>query len=75
LKYATDTFDWLYGEGAAGEPKIMSLGLHLRVIGRPGRIWAFEAFLKHVKAREDVWVATRLEMAQSFAEQYPDGGA
>ncbi len=75
LKYATDTFDWLYEEGAAGEPKIMSLGLHLRIIGRPGRIGAFEAFLKHVRAREDVWIATRLEMAQSFAEQYPAGAA
>jgi len=75
LKYATDTFDWLYEEGAAGEPKIMSLGLHLRIIGRPGRIGAFEAFLKHVRAREDVWIATRLEMAQSFAEQYPAGSA
>jgi allantoinase len=75
LKYATDTFDWLYQEGAAGEPKIMSLGLHLRVIGRPGRIGAFEAFLKHVRARQGVWVATRLEMAQSFAEQHPSGAA
>jgi len=75
LKYATDTFDWLYEEGAAGKPKIMSLGLHLRVIGRPGRIGAFEAFLKHVRARQGVWVATRLEMAQSFAQQYPSGAA
>jgi len=75
LKYATDTFDWLYQEGAAGEPKIMSLGLHLRVIGRPGRIGAFEAFLKHVRARQGVWVATRLEMAQSFAEQHRLGAA
>jgi allantoinase len=71
LKYATDSFDWLYAEGVAGEPKIMSLGLHLRIIGRPGRIGAFEGFLKHVRAREGVWVATRLEMAQSFAQQYP----
>ena len=75
LKYATDTFDWLYQEGTAGEPKIMSLGLHLRVIGRPGRIGAFEAFLKHVRARQGVWVATRLEMARSFAEQHPLGAA
>ena len=75
LKYATDTFDWLYQEGAAGNPKIMSLGLHLRVIGRPGRIGAFEAFLKHVRAYEGVWVASRLEIAQSFAEQHPSGAA
>lgn len=71
LKYATDTFDWLYAEGAAGEPKIMSLGLHLRIIGRPGRIGAFEAFLKYVTAKSDVWITTRKEIAESFIEQHP----
>ncbi len=71
LKYATDTFDWLYAEGEAGAPKVMSLGLHLRIIGRPGRIGAFEAFLKHVSAKPGVWTATRLEIAEHFAAQVP----
>jgi allantoinase len=71
LKYATDTFDWLYAEGVAGEPKIMSFGLHLRIIGRPGRIGALEAFFKHVRAHRDVWITTRHEIAQSFARQFP----
>ncbi len=75
LKYATDTFDWLYAEGEAGEPKYMSLGLHLRIIGRPGRIWAFEAFLKHAAAKPGVWMATRLEIAEHFAAQVPAGAA
>ena len=46
LDYARASFDRLIGEGEAGDPKMMSLGLHLRIIGRPGRIWAFEEFLK-----------------------------
>lgn len=71
LKYATDTFDWLYAEGEAGEPKIMSLGLHLRIIGRPGRIGAFEAFLKYVTAKSGVWITTRKEIAESFIQQHP----
>jgi len=75
LKYATDTFDWLYAEGEAGEPKYMSLGLHLRIIGRPGRIGAFEAFLKHVSAKPGVWMATRLEIADHFAVQVPADAA
>lgn len=75
LKYATDTFDWLYAEGEAGAPKYMSLGLHLRIIGRPGRIGAFEAFLKHVSAKPGVWTATRLEIAEHFAAQVPAGAA
>ena len=75
LKYAVDTFDWLYAEGEAGAPKYMSLGLHLRIIGRPGRIGAFEAFLKHVTAKPGVWMATRLEIAENFAAQIPAGAA
>jgi len=71
LKYAKDTFDWLYEEGVAGEPKYMSLGLHLRIIGRPGRIWAFERFLQHVTQRPATWITTRLEIARAFAEQVP----
>jgi allantoinase len=64
LDYARDTFDQLYREGEAGFPKMMSLGLHLRIIGRPGRIGAFEAFLRHVREHEDVWIATRREIAR-----------
>jgi peptidoglycan/xylan/chitin deacetylase (PgdA/CDA1 family) len=66
LQYAIDCFDQLYREGEAGAPKMMSLGLHLRIIGRPGRIWAFEEFLKHVTAKKDVWIATRRDIAKHF---------
>ena len=71
LRYACDTFDWLYAEGEAGNPKIMSLGVHLRIIGRPGRIGAFEGFLKHATAKSGVWIATRLEIADHFAALVP----
>lgn len=67
LAYAKNCFDQLYREGAAGNPKMMSLGLHLRIIGRPGRFWALEAFLNHVKAHDGVWVATRKAIADHLA--------
>ncbi len=71
LDYAITTFDQLYREGEAGAPKMMSLGLHLRIIGRPGRIWALEEFLRHVRSREGIWVASRGEIAAHFAGARP----
>ncbi len=70
LQYATDSFDWLLSE-AADAPRMMSLGVHLRIIGRPGRIGYFEKFLDHAKRHADVWIATRLQIAQVWAEQNP----
>lgn len=67
LDYAKHCFDQLYREGEEGNPKMMSLGLHLRIIGRPGRIWAFEEFLRHVTSKPDVWIASRRQIAQHFA--------
>ncbi|WP_194743452.1 polysaccharide deacetylase family protein [Thermaurantiacus tibetensis] len=71
LAYARHSFDQLWREGEAGFPKMMSLGLHLRIIGRPGRIWAFEEFLRHVTAKPGVWIATRGEIARHFAATHP----
>lgn len=70
LDYARTTFDQLYAEGAEA-PRMMSLGLHLRIIGRPGRIGALAAFIEHVKSHPDVWCATRLQMADHFASGVP----
>lgn len=70
LRYAIDTFDWLYREGESA-PKMMSLGLHLRVIGRPGRIGYLERFIEHVRKHDDVWIATRREIAEHFAAVCP----
>ena len=70
LEYTIDTFEWLYREGADA-PRMMSLGVHLRIIGRPGRIGYFERFLDHVAAKPDVWIATRKAIADHWATQNP----
>jgi peptidoglycan/xylan/chitin deacetylase (PgdA/CDA1 family) len=71
LDYSRRCFDQLYREGAEGHPKMMSLGLHLRIIGRPARIWALEEFLRHVRSHDDVWVATRRDIAKHLAKVDP----
>jgi len=72
LDYAVDSFDLLHREGAQ-TPRLMSLGVHLRIIGRPGRAAAFERFLQHVRAADGVWIATRLQIAAHFARTRPYG--
>lgn len=68
-EYAVDTFDWLLNESES-RPRMMSLGVHLRIIGRPGRIGALEAFLSHVRDRggQKVWIARRCDIAKHFTE-------
>lgn len=76
LKYAIDTFDVLYQEGAeGGAPRMMSLGLHLRIVGRPGRIWAVERFFEHIRSKAGVWITTRRAIAEHFQAQNPVGMA
>ena len=70
LAYCKDSFDWLYAEGERG-PRMMSLGVHLRIIGRPGRIGAYEEFLRHATATRRVWIATRREIAEHYARVAP----
>ena len=73
-QYAIDTFDWLLAEAETHGARMMSLGLHLRIIGRPGRIGAFEQVLQHVAGQGNVWLATREQIAQHFAENVaPEG--
>jgi allantoinase len=70
--YAIDTFDALLAEARGGQARMMNLGLHLRIIGRPGRIKALETVLSHIAAhRAEVFVAGRGAMAQAFAQQVP----
>jgi len=68
LDYAKRTFDELLAESASEGARMMSLGLHLRIIGRSGRIWALREFLDYVKDRDDVWVTTRENLAKHFAK-------
>lgn len=68
LDYAKRTFDTLLAESQDEGARMMSLGLHLRIIGRPGRIGAFKDFLDYVSDRDDVWIARREDIARHFAE-------
>ena len=68
--YAVDTFAVLYREGAHA-PRMMSLGVHLRIIGRPGRIGALQKFIDHARTHQDVWIATRRQIAEHWARAHP----
>jgi peptidoglycan/xylan/chitin deacetylase (PgdA/CDA1 family) len=70
LDYAIATFDWLHEE-ARSQPRLMSLGTHLRIIGRPGRIGALRSFLDYATAKTDIWLATRAQIAAYFATVEP----
>ncbi len=67
--YVTGAVDRLLAEGETAA-RMMSIGLHLRLIGRPGRIAGLEAVLEHVAGRGDVWIATRREIARHWAETH-----
>ena len=69
--YLRDSFDALYAEGLGGAPKMMSIGLHCRLIGRPGRVRALERFLDYVRGLPDVWIATREQIADHWEATHP----
>ena len=69
--YLRDSFDMLYEEGAAGAPKMLSIGLHCRLIGRPGRAAALKRVLAYFAGHEGVWFATREQIADHWAALNP----
>ena len=69
--YLKDSFDLLYEEGQAGTPKMMSIGLHCRLAGRPGRAMALRRFIKYAQEKSGVWFARRIDIARHFAKHYP----
>ena len=69
--YLRDSFDVLYAEGLAGAPKMLSVGLHCRLAGRPGRAAALARFVDYVRAHDRVWLATRLEIARHWHAEHP----
>ena len=73
--YLKDSFDTLYDEGAE-VPKMMSIGLHCRLAGRPGRFAALKRFVEYVRGHEDVWFCRRIDIARHWREHhpYPGGG-
>lgn len=71
-QYLKDTFDVLYAESRE-YPRMMSVGLHMRIAGRPGRIGAVDDFIRYAKEHEGVWFATRLQIAEAFRTAMTDG--
>jgi allantoinase len=69
--YLVDAFDVLYAEGAAGSPKMLSIGLHCRLVGRPARIAALTRFLDHVRSHDAVWITRRVDIARHWVEHFP----
>jgi putative urate catabolism protein len=68
--YLKDAFDVLYAEGE-DTPKMMSVGLHCRLIGRPGRFAALRRFLDYIQGHDRVWIPTRAAIARHWTEQHP----
>lgn len=69
--YLRDAFDTLYAEGAAGAPKMMTIGLHCRLAGRPGRTAGLVRFIEHVLSHDKVWLARRIDIAEHWQAHQP----
>ncbi len=70
FQYLRDSFDVLYAEGEE-QPKMMSIGMHCRLLGRPGRLRALQRFLDHVQAHDRVWVTRRIDIARHWRTTHP----
>jgi peptidoglycan/xylan/chitin deacetylase (PgdA/CDA1 family) len=68
--YLKDSFDVLYAEGAEA-PRMMSVGLHCRLVGRPGRIAALERFLDYASGHDGVWFCRRIDIARHWRQRHP----
>ncbi|GLS25704.1 allantoinase PuuE [Marinibactrum halimedae] len=68
--YLKDSFDFLYEEGETA-PKMLSIGLHCRLVGRPGRAMALKRFLDYVQSHTDVWVCRRIDIAEHWHQHFP----
>jgi allantoinase len=71
--YLRDSFDALYAEGASS-PKMMSVGMHCRLLGRPGRLVALQRFLDHVQRHDRVWICRRIDIARHWKATHPFEG-
>jgi OHCU decarboxylase len=69
--YLKDSFDTLYAEGIAGRPKMMSVGLHCRLVGRPGRAAALKRFIDYVQGHDRVWLPRRTDIAAHWRKTHP----
>ena len=71
FSYLKDSFDTLYAEGAEGQAKMFSIGLHCRLIGRPGKVAGLKRFLDYAAGHDGVWFARRLDIARHWAATHP----
>ncbi len=71
FSYLKDSFDVLYAEGVEGSPKMFNVGLHCRLVGRPGRAAALERFLDYVLKHDKVWVTRRIDIADHWRKTHP----
>jgi len=71
FQYLKDAFDTLYTEGKAGRPRMMNIGLHCRLIGRPGRALGLQKFIDYVKGHKKVWLARRIDIAHHWRKNHP----
>jgi len=69
-QYLKDSFDVLYAEGE-DQPKMLSVGMHCRLLGRPGRFIALQRFLDYVQSHERVWICRRIDIARHWQQQHP----
>lgn len=69
--YLRDSFDTLYVEGMEGTPKMMTIGLHCRISGKPGRFNVVERFVKYILEKEDTWITTRKEISLHWRRTFP----
>ncbi|MCF6189030.1 MAG: allantoinase PuuE [Cocleimonas sp.] len=72
FNYLKDSFDFLYEEGAT-QPKMLSIGLHCRLVGRPGRAMALARFLDYIQSKDQVWVTRRIDIAEHWKKHFPIG--
>ena len=70
FNYLKDSFDTLYDEGAQ-TPKMMSIGLHCRLAGRPGRFAALKRFVDYARNHDNVWFCRRVDIAKHWREKFP----
>ncbi|WP_282052311.1 allantoinase PuuE [Phaeobacter inhibens] len=70
-QYLKDAFDLLYAEGEAGAPKMMSVGLHCRLIGRPGKAAGLKRFIDYIQGFDGVWCPRRIDIADHWAKTHP----
>jgi len=71
LVYCRDAFDWLYKSGCEGRPRMMTVGLHGRIIARPGRLGALARLLDHIQKHEGVWLCSRERIARHWIAFHP----